>query len=77
MPDELMTRVKVQAAQEGVSLKNFFVSAVERRLTEKKKTRRELPVLLTGPVRDATPEEIAEAMSPIQYVLDEIERSRR
>lgn len=77
LPDELMTRAKIQAAVEGTSLKNFFVSAVERRLAEKKKPRLPPPVILTGPTRDATPEEIAEAMSPIQHILDEIERNRR
>jgi hypothetical protein len=79
LPDELMTRAKVRAAQEGVTLKQLFVSAVEQSLSSpKKKGRLPLPVLITGgPVRDATPEELAEAMSPIEHILEQIERDRR
>jgi hypothetical protein len=80
VPDELMTRAKVRAAQEGITLKQLFTSAIEQRLApgEKKKVRRPPPVIITGgPVRDATREEIAEAMSPIEHIIEEIERSRR
>ena len=79
LPDELMTRAKVRAAQEGVTLKDLFVSAMEQRLiAPEKKKRRLIPTFITGgPVRSATREEIAEAAFPIQHIIDEIERSRR
>lgn len=74
-----MARAKVRAAQEGITMKQLFASAIEQRLapSEKKKVRRPPPLITGGPVRDATREEIAEAMFPIQHVIDEIERSRR
>jgi asparagine synthetase B (glutamine-hydrolysing) len=80
LPDELMTRAKVRAAQEGITLKDLFLSAVEKRLSsaEKKKVRRPPPIIIAGgPVRDATREEIEEAMFPIAHIIEEIERSRR
>ena len=76
-----MTRAKIRAAEEGISLKEFFISATEARLmpTEKKKVRKDPPVIITGagPVRDATREEIEEAAFPIQHIVDVIERRRR
>ncbi len=79
LPDELMTRAKVRAAEEGITLKDLFVSAVEKSLSSpKKKARLPLPILITGgPVRNATREEIAEAMSPIAHIVEEFERNRR
>jgi hypothetical protein len=78
LPDELMTRAKVRAAQEGISLKELFVRSMEQSLgAPKKKGRFPPPIIYGGPVRDATREEIAEAMSPIRHIIDEIERSRR
>jgi hypothetical protein len=78
LPDELMTRAKVQAAQEGISLKRFFISAMEGRLVpEKKKTRREPPVISMPGFREPTREEIAEAALPIQHIIDDFERHRR
>jgi len=78
LPDELMTRAKVRAAQEGITLKELFVKAVEQALVSpKKKGRFPPPVLYGDPVRDATREEIEEAMFPIQHIIDEIERNRR
>jgi len=79
LSDELMTRAKIRAATDGITLKELFVSAVENRLAppERKKVRRPPPLLTGGPVRNATPEELAEAATPIQPIIDEIERSRR
>jgi hypothetical protein len=79
LPDELMTRAKVQAATERVTLRELFISALEKRLAspEKKKTRREPPVLDFPGFREPTREEIAEAAFPIQHIIDEIERNRR
>jgi hypothetical protein len=79
-PDELLTRAKVRAAQEGITMKQLFTSAIEQRLSppEKKKGRYPPPVIITGgPVRDATREEIAEAMAPIEHIIEQAERSRR
>jgi hypothetical protein len=77
LPDELMTRAKVRAAQEGITLKELFVKAVEQNLdSPKKKGRFPPPIIRGGPVIDPTREQIAEAMTPIQHIIDEIERSR-
>lgn len=80
LPDELMMRAKIRAVEEGISLREFFISAAEQRLMpiEGKKTRRELPIIIKGgPVRDATAEELAEAATPSGHILEQIERSRR
>ncbi len=46
LPDELLTRAKNRAAVSGVSLKEFFIQAIEQRLAaEKKKNRRPPPVI--------------------------------
>jgi hypothetical protein len=78
LPDELMTQAKVRAAQEGVTLKELFVSAVEKRVAQQeKKGRYPPPVIIGGPVRTPTREEIEEAMLPIQHIIDDLERRRR
>jgi hypothetical protein len=80
LPDELLKRAKSRAALEGVSLKEFFVEAVEQKLTPPVKKRRlEIPAISTGgpPIPDLTPEQIAEAMIPIEPYVDEFLRSRR
>jgi hypothetical protein len=65
LPDELLTRAKIQAAIQGVSLKEFFVDALERSLaTPVKKVRRPPPVIGngTGPrITPLTPEQIEAA----------------
>jgi hypothetical protein len=46
LPDELLTRAKVRASATGVSLKQFFIEALERSLDPaSKKARRILPVI--------------------------------
>jgi|WetSurMetagenome_2_1015567.scaffolds.fasta_scaffold415311_2 hypothetical protein len=82
LPDELMTRAKVRAAQEGVTLKELFVAAVERRVgttapPEPKKHRRGPPVIHAPGFRVPTREEIAEAMTPIEHIIEDLERRRR
>lgn len=66
LPDELLTKAKGRAALAGISLRTFFIEAVERRLEpEKKKVRRPLPTVgsKNSPViRALTPEQIDEAM---------------
>jgi hypothetical protein len=81
LPDELLKRAKSRAALDGVSLKEFFVEAVEQKLTPPmKKVRRPPPSIgdPNGPkVPDVTPEQMEEAMIPIQPYVDEYLRSRR
>lgn len=44
LPDELLARAKSRAALQHISLKVFFIEAIEQKLAEgKKKTRRSLP----------------------------------
>ena len=66
LPDQLLKRAKSEAALRGVSLRTFFVEAVEGKLAASpRKGRRALPLIggMEGsPVRNATREEIDEAM---------------
>ena len=64
LPDELLTCAKSRAALEGISLKEFFVQAIQQKL-EKKKVRRAPPEAggADAPrVGVLTPEQIDEAM---------------
>jgi hypothetical protein len=46
LPDELLTRAKVRALASGVSLKQFFIDAIERSLEPaNKKVRRTPPAI--------------------------------
>jgi hypothetical protein len=46
LPDELLTRAKVRALASGVSLKQFFIDAIERSLQPaNKKVRRTPPAI--------------------------------
>jgi hypothetical protein len=67
LPDELLTRAKIQAVSSGISLRQFFVEAVEQKLTTpaRKKVRRDPPVIGSPdgpPIRAVTREEIDEAL---------------
>ena len=66
LPDELMTRAKVRAAQSGQTLKQFFVMAVEEKLSLGPKKPRLDPPVVGGtdgpPIRVLTAEEIDEVM---------------
>ena len=66
MPDELLARAKSRAALSGMSLKEFFIDALEQRLTPPvKKVRRDPPLIgdPNGPkIPNLTPEQIEEAM---------------
>jgi hypothetical protein len=66
LPDRLLTQAKAQAALSGISLREFFISAVEQRLGAKPvKVRRPPPVLggRRGPkIGLLTREQIDEAM---------------
>jgi len=66
MPDELLARAKSKAAHSGMSLKEFFIDAVEQKLAPPvKKVRRDPPSIgdPNGPmIPNLTPEQIEEAM---------------
>lgn len=66
LPDQLLARAKSQAALAGISLKEFFIGAIEQRLApENKKTRRPPPVIGSAKARRIgllTPEQIDDAM---------------
>jgi hypothetical protein len=65
LPDELLRRAKSRAAAGGISLREFFIEAIERSLTPPKKTRRPPPAIgaATAPrIGVLTPEQIDEAM---------------
>ena len=66
LPDELLTQAKSRAALTGISLKEFFIEAVEEKLAPpRRKVRRAPPVVgyARGPrLGVLTPEQIDEAM---------------
>ena len=62
LPDELLARAKSKAALSGLSLKEFFVVAIERQLVETRKTRRDPPVVDGPEIGLISPEQIDEAM---------------
>lgn len=71
IPDELMRQAKIRAAAEGKSIKQFVIEALDQRLAPKQRVRLEFPLIRTGgaPIRDLTPEEMEEAMIPINDYL--------
>jgi hypothetical protein len=65
MPDELLEQAKSRAAQAGISLRQFFIEAVEQKLAPAKKLRKNPPVIgsADGPrIGVLTPEQVDEAM---------------
>jgi hypothetical protein len=67
LPDRLLMEAKSKAALNGMSLKDFFISAVEQKLAEtiNKKIRREPPVVGSAngrPIDILAPEQVDEAM---------------
>ena len=66
LPDQLLTRAKSQAALKGISLKTFFIEAIEGKLTATPQRTRRYPPVIGGlegpPIRRATREEVDEAM---------------
>ena len=66
LPDELLTQAKSRAALRGISLKDFFIQAIEQTLApEKHKVRRPPPVVGSANGRRIgilTPEQTDEAM---------------
>jgi hypothetical protein len=66
MPDELLVRAKREAAFAGITLREFFIQAVEQKLEPvRKKVRRPPPRVgaeSAPPITVLTPEQIDEAM---------------
>jgi hypothetical protein len=66
LPDELLTQAKNRAALRGISLKDFFIQAIEQNLApEKHKVRRPPPVIGSAngrPIGLLTSEQTDEAM---------------
>jgi hypothetical protein len=66
LPDQLLMEAKSRAALSGISLREFFIAAIEQKLApEKKKVRRAPPVIGNAkarPIGVLTPEQIDEAM---------------
>ena len=66
LPEELLAQVKSRAALEGISLREFFISAVRQKLAPvAKKGRRPVPVIGTAdgpPIPDLTTEQTDEAL---------------
>jgi len=66
LPDDLFAKAKSRAALKGVSLKQFFIQAIEQKLApENAKVRRTPPVIGSPGGRRIgvlTPEQIDEAM---------------
>lgn len=66
LPDELLSRAKTRAAASGVSLKEFFIEAIEQSLVPRSpKTRRPPPAIGNSKscrIQVLTPEQIDEAM---------------
>jgi hypothetical protein len=65
LPDKLLSRAKGRAAREGISLKEFFIAAVEQKLTPPAvRIRRTLPPISTGgpPIPDLTRQQIEDAL---------------
>jgi hypothetical protein len=66
LPDELLTRAKVRACASGVSLRQFFIEAIERSLEPAgRKTRRTPPAIGSRNARSIgmlTAKQIDEAM---------------
>jgi hypothetical protein len=66
LPDQLLKRAKSRAALSGVSLKEFFIEAIEQRLAPPSQKTRRPPPAVGSPkghrIRVLTPEQIDEAM---------------
>ncbi len=66
LPDELLGQAKSQAALSGISLREFFVAAVEQKLRPVSSKKRKAPPALGGPLGPQlgmlTPEQLGEAM---------------
>jgi hypothetical protein len=66
LPDELLNRAKSHAALSGVSLKEFFIEAIEHRLAPRSQKTRRPPPAIGNPkarrIQVLTPEQIDKTM---------------
>lgn len=66
LPDELLTQAKINATISGVSLRQFFIEAVQQRLAPEKRKVRKVPPSIGNadafPMSTVTREQIDEAM---------------
>lgn len=66
LPDELLTQAKSSAALEGISLRQFFIQAIQVRLAPEKRKVRKAPPMIgdsdASPMMPLTREQIDEAM---------------
>ena len=66
LPDELLSSAKSRAALSGVSLKDFFIEAIEQKLELRREKTRRPPPAIGNPkarrIRVLTPKQIDKAM---------------
>jgi hypothetical protein len=66
LPDELVAEAERKAAESGITLRQFFVIAIERSVKEDTRTRKDPPTFGdpngTFKISNLTPEQIDEAM---------------
>ena len=66
LPDELLSLAKSHAALSGVSLKEFFVEAIEQKLVQRRQKTRRPPPAIGNPkarqIRTLTAKQIDKAM---------------
>jgi hypothetical protein len=66
LPDELLAKAKIGAASRGVSLKQFFIQAIEQTLAPQRAKVRRPPPVIGNPrsrrIGILTPEQIDESM---------------
>ncbi|MEO8052995.1 MAG: hypothetical protein ABI833_21515 [Acidobacteriota bacterium] len=66
LPDELLNTAKSRAAFSGVSLKEFFIEALEQKLEQRREKTRRPPPAIGNPkarrIRILTPKQIDKAM---------------
>ena len=66
LPDKLLAQAKSRAARDGISLREFFIAAIEQKLAPKPQKVRRPPPVIGSPnaprIRVLTPEQVDEAM---------------
>jgi len=66
LPDEVLARAKSRAALTGISLRQFFIEAVEQKLAPESRIVRREPAAIgskkSRPIRDLTSKQIDDAL---------------